>query len=294
MIRSPQMTAKVIGNQQNKMQQRVRFQNLLPLLAWVTALLAAIAMLLVMGKGRLGTPSVLEPAMWPLWARGREPLSIAFSLLRLLGLAVAWYLLGVTTMGVLARAFRWARLVVIADVLTVAWVRHLLQSALGLGLATAAVTGATMNYRPTGPAVIRTTIMAAVPLASVTREPASESVAAEPATQAAEPVSYPLAAERTTRAADPLPPALGFVPALETSVPQASADTYVVRPGDHFWTIAEQVIARAWGRAPTEAEIMPFWQQLVEVNRSNLIDPGNADLILPGQALTIPASPIAP
>ncbi|MGH8933573.1 MAG: LysM peptidoglycan-binding domain-containing protein [Egibacteraceae bacterium] len=238
----------------------------------MSLLIAAIAMLILMGNGGLATPSVLEPAAWPTWARGREPLSVAFAILRLVGLAVAWYLLGVTTIGILARVLRWVRLVELADILTVAWVRNLLQSALGLGLATAAVTGATLGHRPVEMDRPRATIAAAVPTSSMQFE-----------------------SEVEPEVARPLPPALvpdSLAPVL--GAPQSSADTYLVKPGDHFWTIAEQVLAQSWGRAVTEDEIMPFWQQLVEVNRSGLIDPGNPDLILPGQYLTIPASPTAP
>ncbi len=262
------MTAKINGNQQNVIDPAGRARSLLPLLSWVSLLIAAIAMLILMGRGGLATPSVLEPAAWPMWARGREPIGVAFAILRLVGLAVAWYLLGSTTIGILARALRWARLVDLADLLTVAWVRNLLQSALGLGLATAAVTGTTLGHRPVEIDRPRATIAAAVPISSMQLEP---------------------------EVTEALPPALvADSLTLEPIAPQSSTDTYVVKPGDHFWTIAERVLAQSWGRAVTEDEIMPFWQQLVEVNRSGLIDPGNPDLILPGQALTIPASPAAP
>ncbi|MFO8075343.1 MAG: LysM domain-containing protein, partial [Egibacteraceae bacterium] len=74
------------------------------------------------------------------WVSAEDPLTTAFTVLRLVVLALAWYLLGVTTIGVVARLARAARVVALADLLTVAPVRRLLSAALGVGLATAAVT----------------------------------------------------------------------------------------------------------------------------------------------------------
>jgi nucleoid-associated protein YgaU len=62
-------------------------------------------------------------------------------------LGLAWYLVGVTTIGLAARITRQARLLRVADALTVPMVRRLLQGALGLGLATAMIGAAT----PAGP-----------------------------------------------------------------------------------------------------------------------------------------------
>jgi hypothetical protein len=37
-----------------------------------------------------------------------------------------------------------------------------------------------------------------------------------------------------------------------------AAATWTVRPGDHFWAIAESVLRSAWGRAPADDEIVPY------------------------------------
>jgi LysM domain len=256
-------------------------RSLIPLLSWLGALAAAIAILIMMGKNGLHTPSVLDPTAWPAWVSGQGPLDAAFAILRLVGLAGAWYLLGVTTIGMMARLLRWGRLVDFADVLTVPWVRNLLQAALGVGLATAAVTSTTM-----GPGALD----------------ASPGVAVEaPVHGAVVPVSMLVSEPAMMRQ---LPPAItGEAPAHEAPAPEASAggtpageapapgNTYEVQPGDHLWSIAERTLADAWGRAPSEDEVLPFLQQLVEMNRGGLVDPGNPDLILPGQTLTVPAPP---
>ena len=64
--------------------------------------------------------------------------------------------------------------------------------------------------------------------------------------------------------------------------------------GDCFWTIADDLLHRAWGRAPTDAEIVPYWLRLIEANRAELADPGNADLIFPGQVFAVPTPPPPP
>lgn len=70
--------------------------------------------------------------------------------------------------------------------------------------------------------------------------------------------------------------------------------TWTVAPGEHFWAIAERLLAQAWGREATPAETVGFWLQLIERNRSRLVDPGNADLIFPGQELVLPPVPAVP
>ncbi|MGH8906641.1 MAG: LysM peptidoglycan-binding domain-containing protein [Egibacteraceae bacterium] len=253
-------------------------RSLIPLMSWLAALAAAIAILILMGRSGLQTPSVLDPAAWPAWASGRHPLDVAFALLRLVGLAGAWYLLGVTTIGMVARLLCWGRLVRVADVLTVPWVRGLLQGALGLGLATAAVTGATIgsSVGDRGAEVALEMQVRGIAVADIEQ-------ATDPATMEQQP-----------------PPAIApDVPAVAPDVPDVPAESapadqpgaYEVQPGDHFWSIAERALADSWGRAPSDDEIVPYWQQLIEINRGDLVDPGNPDLILPGQTFTVPAPP---
>jgi nucleoid-associated protein YgaU len=64
--------------------------------------------------------------------------------------------------------------------------------------------------------------------------------------------------------------------------------TWTIAPGQHFWAVAEHVLARAWGRAPTDAEIVQYWHALIEANRDRLRDRGNPDLVYPGQVFVLP------
>jgi len=67
-----------------------------------------------------------------------------------------------------------------------------------------------------------------------------------------------------------------------------------VQPGDNFWELAEGQLEQAWGRAPTDAEVVGHWQALVDANRAGLAPPGDPDLIHPGQVFSVPAPPADP
>ncbi len=272
-------------------------RRIIPLVGWVLTLVLSIVLLQQLASGPLAAPPLTDPGAWGSWAADREAVDIAFAIGRLLVLAAAWYLLGVTTIGALARALQWSRLITATDLLATPWVRHLLQGALGLGLATAAVTTVTAPVRT--PAVEPQ----AQPVASA--QVATEVARAQPARFGADApdtvatmrvgdaggVSYsaqvPIEAERP---APPItPPAQALAPA---ETPAASdAVEWTVAPGEHFWTAAEQILTESWQRAPTDDEVTPYWETLIEANRDRLADPGNPDLVLPGQVMRVPTPP---
>jgi hypothetical protein len=68
------------------------------------------------------------------------------------------------------------------------------------------------------------------------------------------------------------------------------ADHVVVAAGDSFWSLAAEAVADAGGDATHDREVARYWLRLIEANRSNLVDPGNADLLLPGQRLHLPST----
>ncbi len=107
-----------------------------PLLAWFTCVSAALALLLWLGDGRLAAPDLTAPSTWGAWAEARSAAESAVAILRVLALGMAWYLVGITTVSVLAHALRAARLVRVADALSVGPVRIVVQQALGVSLAT--------------------------------------------------------------------------------------------------------------------------------------------------------------
>jgi DNA-binding SARP family transcriptional activator len=67
-----------------------------------------------------------------------------------------------------------------------------------------------------------------------------------------------------------------------------------VNEGDHFWGIAEHAMADGWGRTPSDAELVPYWADVVELNTDRLLPPEDPDLIYPGQVLELPPIPAEP
>lgn len=82
----------------------------------------------------------------------------------------------------------------------------------------------------------------------------------------------------------PTAPTAPVVPAA----PEIDPSAWVVEPGDSFWSIAEEVMTAPDGSTPDERTVSRYWQRLIDANRANLVDPDNADLLLPGQRLVVP------
>ena len=244
---------------------------LLRLVGPLAFLAAAIAALTVMGRGALGVPPLFDRAAWGPWVSSRDAVTVVFAGLRVLTLAAAWYLLGATLVGIVARLLRSARLIALADVVTVPAVRRVLQSALGVGFATAALaagSGSTVSL-PARPVAAAT-----MPAASAPATPADIAPRAP-----APPIALPVD--------QPPPPADVAARDPQHTKPR----TWTARPGDHFWSIAEDVLARHRDRSPTDDEVAEYWERLVAMNRSQLVDAGNPDLILPGQEFVLPPPP---
>jgi hypothetical protein len=72
----------------------------------------------------------------------------------------------------------------------------------------------------------------------------------------------------------------------------APDDTWVVAPGDSFWSIAKDIAAEradaAGDPAPSDAAIGRYWLDLLTANREVLADPDEPDLLFSGQELRLP------
>ena len=78
-------------------------------------------------------------------------------------------------------------------------------------------------------------------------------------------------------------------PTPEAWVPSAEgaeSSVYVLEPGDHFWSIAEEHLVAELGRAVTEDEVCEYWSRLVDANRDT-IQSGDPDLIYPGEQIVL-------
>jgi hypothetical protein len=101
----------------------------------------------------------------------------------------------------------------------------------------------------------------------------------------------------TTSTASPAPTLIrvGPAPTAPTAAPpraspttSAAATVWQVRPGDHFWSIAERTVAGHGGDSTDDAVVARYWRVLVEANRDRLVVADDPDLIVPGQLLVMP------
>lgn len=233
---------------------------------WVAALAAAAVILQWAGQGQLAPPPLTDPGRWPAWLDGRDPMMAAFSLLRVAALGGLWYVAGVTLLGAVVRAAGAASLVRVTDRFTIGPVRRMLAGSVSLGLAASGVVAVA------APAL-------RLPVAAA-QTSTSSTVPAPPATV----TMHRLGPAETPAAVTPA----SRVPQVSTPAPAAS-ERWTVESGECFWSIAEDVLAARLGRAPTDAEIVPYWQRLIEANRSELAHRDNPDLIFPAQTFVLPS-----
>jgi nucleoid-associated protein YgaU len=227
---------------------------------WVLALGGVAAALHWAGNGPLAAPPLTDPGRWGAWLDGRTPLVAAFGLLRLVALVALWYVAVATFVGAVLRLVGAAALVRVADRFTVGPVRRLLAGSLSLGLASSGL------------------LAVAAP---ALRSPVAAAQTATTTTTTTAPAGDVVTMHRLGPAEAPVTPAVAPVTKLDPG-------RWTVKPGECFWSIAESVLADRLGRAPTDAEIVPYWRRLIEANRAELVQRGDPDLILPGQTFTIP------
>ena len=242
-------------------------ERLAHLVMGVLAVVTALAALHLAGRGPLAPPPLTSPSAWAAWAAGRDPVVAAFAVLRLVALAVGWYAAVVTVGGAAARLASRQRLVAALDRITLPSLRRLAAATVTVSLSAGLATPAAAD-RHDAPAVADS----------------PTSTASTGSTTTVPTITVPtITMRRLPQSTEPAPP------------PPASADrtssadrTWSVRPGECFWSIAEAVLADDLGRRPSADEVVPYWQRLIDANRSVLADPDNPDLIFPGQVFTVP------
>lgn len=97
--------------------------------------------------------------------------------------------------------------------------------------------------------------------------------------------------------AQPVPPdsSSRIDPTIPPSPGSAAVESkWLVESGESMWSIACDSLIEAWGRPVTDAEVAPYWREVIEANRDRLVEPGNPDLILPGQEFLVPEPPADP
>jgi hypothetical protein len=233
------------------------------LAGWFGGLIGVIVAMVAAGQGSLAPPDLRHPSTWGAWAQTRAAPDASMAVLRLVVLALAVYLLVVSVLALVLRIGDVGRAVSVVDVVTLPFVRSIVQAGLGVGLVGATVAGVAAHPAPrSAPTSADAAIVATDPSPPPT-------IAAAPDPVGSGRDAGPSGAQIATRT-------------------EAPARTWTVAPGEHLWSIAERALGASLGRAPTEAEVVPYWRALIDANRPSLADPDNPDLIFSGQVLTLP------
>lgn len=229
-------------------------------LTWIVLLVGAIAVLRLSATGALTAPPLTSLDALVDWTDARHPASAAIAFVRLAAELAAWYLLGLTAIYGLAATLRSGGMVSLADALAAPGAARLVRGGLGLGLLASTAAGAVSTHDDRSAPSRSLASMRPVP--TVDGDGTAWMVPVE---------------ERA-----PSPPA---APTMTAAHPR----TWTVDEGESFWSIAEEALTATLGRAPTDAEIDPYWRALIAANRDRLVLPDDPDVIHPGQVFELPA-----
>ena len=249
------------------------------LLAWTAVLAVGLRALHALGAGTLGVPLTSAEDL-SAWLDRTPPEVMAVAFVRLAALAAGWYLAVCTLALVLARPFGRTRVASAAALTTPAVIRRLVSGGGGLGLAAGTLVGAL----PTA----EVALMALAPTPATASVVDAKQDPGPTATMTRSAHDTPTAVMTRLPVTDP-PPASRAPPAPSTPEPARTATpgSWTVEAGDSFWSIAEETVAPTRDE-PHDRRVIGYWRRLVEANRGRLLDPGNPDLLVPGQELLLP------
>jgi hypothetical protein len=261
------------------------------LLAWTASLALGLRGLHALGAGPLGVPLSSADDL-SAWLDRTPPDVMAVAIVRLVALAAGWYLAVCTLVLTVVRPVGHSRVGSIAVRATPAIVRRLVVGGGGLGLAVGTLVGALPSIMvapaPLAPKPAAASVAGAPhdpkpPTATMTRGPRD----VRTAVMTRLPTEDTPPAVMTRLPAEDAPPASRSPPARGTRGHTAAPPSWTVASGDSFWSIAAETLTQA-GEAPTDRRVIGYWRHLVEANRGRLLDPGNPDLLVPGQELVLP------
>lgn len=224
--------------------------------------LATVIIGLHLASSAIGT---LDPAH--LLASGHDPVLVATSAMGLVAAMACLWLAGITAIETVALALNLHPLQRLAGALApAAWRTLVLRP----------ITLATLVLPPVAmPVVVAAPAMASSVSVDSAPQPQLEMVAFGSDVA----VLTMSVASDTAEHADP--------PELTTPEHDQSR-VHVVEPGENLWSIASEHLVQAFGRHPTPSEVKAYWGELIALNRANLPDPANPDLIYRGIELQMP------
>lgn len=241
------------------------------------------------GGGALAAPPAASLPAIARWVDDRDPLTVAMALLRLLALGLGYHLVATSALAAVGRALRAPHVVGFADRITLPIFRSTAARLAGLLLSASTFAAGALPSASASPPAITTVdptgadgaAEMVIQRVALTPEPASASGSGSGWGSTDEP-----SGTATIRVVPEEAPTAPAVPVAAAAAPVL----HHVVPGDHLWRIAEDALASAWGRAPGDSEIDPFWRQVIAAN-PGIADP---DLIFPGQLVVVPPVPRQP
>jgi hypothetical protein len=222
--------------------------------------------------------------------RTLPPEDAVVAVLRFVALAVACWLAASTILYTIASAIRIPALVRGAMWVTLPGLRRVVD---GLVATTVVATSALAVPTAASAAPIRThgvgPAPTAAPASSYTPRPAGDGVATR---QSVPPTTSAQLAYRPHPAGDPAAVAvrLGTSPAPPPSTPAPASSTYVLRVGDHLWSVAARQVAEHTGKRVNELtarDIGRYWMRLVDLNKPHLRS-GDPNVVHPGEMILLP------
>ena len=265
------------------------------------ALTAAAVSLALVGR-TLPFPPFTSPTGLLKWSTGSDPVIVAFTVARGVGVVlVAWIAL-TWVLAVAARLSSVPAAVRAADGLTLPFVRRLADLTAGaavvaISLVPAAHAGATTPDTP--PLVVMSDLGPTTPGTTTTVPPATTTTTTttttrpSPTTTLAPPPTMAALPEDPTPPTSPAPAGQrqSAAPVTSPSDPTPSAagtGTWVIQPGDTLWHVAERTAGDQLGRPASLAETATQLDRLIRLNATRLAVPGDADLVFPGQEFLVP------
>ena len=253
--------------------------------AWLVVT-GVTAWLWVLGRGALRTPPLLHPGHLAGWWTSQQPVVAVVALARVALLLVGSYF--VLLLAMLSLTQSWRRR------LRLPGARWLVCLTVGAATAAAVSPSASATASGTGPASSPVPELRYLGPASTGRTPIQRPDRAPRLALAPAPADRRPPAQPTTTAARPrsalrirrASPGHAISTVVPSTLPVAPQPrVWIVQPGDDLWSIAEATLASATGSRPDVRTVAGYWQQVVAVNRSDLVDP---NLIFPGDRIALP------
>jgi hypothetical protein len=257
----------------------------------VAAVVAVIVGLHLLGTGPLAPPPVNSSAAFDRWLADRDSVTVAFSVIRLVALVVAYHLVVTTVLALAARVLHRPGLARLAERWTLPPFRSAVRRVIGLGLSASLALGTPLPRATAAGGRPTATVVAGAGTASMTRLTGATLTLLDgtPPARAADATNSAGRGFATLRLEPPGTATLSLDPGIDAApVAPAPPDDvlpdHVVVPGDHLWAIADATVSEHLGHPATDAEIDPYWRRVIAAN-PQFADP---DLIYPGAVVHRP------